>query len=111
MTIREIFKLLNQLSRVKVINCVDSSDDTLPHGVQNWTDFWEQKKRKRMPRRCSHCGSTTNVEGAHVTMSRNPYNWDYIVPLCHECNLKGKNTNGKGDLKWFEVFRSDLAER
>lgn len=73
---------------MKIKNLNGTSDNKIPAGYSSWIDFWEKKSGKKAGecgRRGCHKKAT---DGAHVQKADSDNrNW-YIVPLCHECNMK-----------------------
>ena len=69
---------------IKVKNLNGTSDND----AHIWLDFWERKTGKKVGE-CGCRGCTKKAtDGAHVKKAdSNDGRW-YIVPLCHECNMK-----------------------
>lgn len=72
---------------VKVKN-LNGTGNRLPVGYSSWLDFWEKKTGKK----ASECGRSgcakKATDGAHVQKADSDDRRWYIVPLCHECNMK-----------------------
>lgn len=73
------------MPKVKNLN---GTADRLPVGCCSWLDFWEKKTGKKIDK-CSRRGCAKKAtDGAHVQKADSDDRRWYIVPLCHECNMK-----------------------
>ena len=73
---------------IKVKNLNGTYDNKVPAGYSSWLDFWEKKSGKRAEK-CGRNGCIKKAtDGAHVQKADSNDNRWYIVPLCHECNMK-----------------------
>ena len=69
---------------IKVKNLNGTSDND----AHVWLDFWERKTGKKAGE-CGHRGCTKKAtDGAHIKKADSDDRRWYIVPLCHECNMK-----------------------
>lgn len=73
------------MPKVKNLN---GTGDRLPVGYSSWLDFWERKTGKKAGK-CGCRGCTKKAtDGAHIQKADSDDRHWYIVPLCHECNMK-----------------------
>ena len=73
---------------VTIENVTGSSKDELPEGV-SWIQLYTCAAYFRgieVPKKCSKCDNR-DFEGCHVEIVGKPGKI-YIVPLCHDCNMK-----------------------
>lgn len=73
------------MSKVKNLN---DTFDRIPSTGNSWRQFWEEKSGKKIDK-CSRRGCAKKAtDGAHVQKADSDDRRWYIVPLCHECNMK-----------------------
>ena len=79
---------MKQQIPIKVTNMDHTSDQDPPYPYTSWLEYWRCHKKERYSPMCSTFGCNSwATDGAHVTSERLGEQ-AYIVPLCHECNMR-----------------------
>lgn len=87
-------------SFITVANMPDSSRDRCPTGT--WLEWWENRTGFNKMGCCARDCHKPATDGSHVQKIHDPSKTVYIIPLCHECNMRSDT---------FDVYKSALVNR